>query len=306
MDRFEELRAFVGVVESGSFSAAAERLELAKSAVSRRVSDLERRLGVQLLSRTTRRLGLTDAGAAMHQHARRLLADLEEAEQSVSSEHSALSGRLKVTAPLTFGLRHMAPVVSAFCSANPRVQLELDLNDRQVDLVEEGFDLAVRIGTLADSSLIARRLNRIRMLTVASPAYLTIHGEPTHPLQLEQHAGLVYGLHAQSPWRYRDQDGRLFQPNVPRRYLSNNGENLCAMASAGLGVAVLPRFILHRALDAGALVAILGDYGLPEQALHLVYPPGRYLSRRARVFADDLLEAFSGDVPWEPDTASAR
>lgn len=299
MDRYEELRTLVAVVESGSFSAAAERLGLAKSAISRRLSDLESRLGVRLLSRTTRRLSPTDAGAALHERARQLLADLEEAESSVSSAQCALSGRLRVTTPHSFGLRHMGEVVATFCKAHPQVQLELELNDRQVDLIENGLDMAVRIGTLTDSTLIARRLNTLRLTTVASPHYLSAHGVPEQPLELEQHQGLIYTLTGRAPWRYRDHNGRLLQPQVPQRLAANNGEHLAAMAVAGLGVAVLPRFIVHDGVASGALVEILLDYQLPEAGLYLVYPPGRFLSRRAREFAEHLAQHLSGSVPWE-------
>ena len=303
MDRYEQIRALIAVVDSGSFSAAAEQLGQAKSMVSRRVSALEKRLGARLIQRTTRRLRLTDAGQAFHERARQLLMDLEEAENLVRSDQCALSGRLRITAPLSFGQTHMGPVIADFCRRHPQVQLDAAFNDHQMDLIEAGFDIALRIGVLSDSSLIAKRINTIRIVTVAAPAYLEQHGAPVTPLDLERHRGLHYSLNGADAWRYCDADDRLLQPRVPVRYMANNGDHLRDMAIAGLGVAVLPRFIVYQALRRGDLVALLEEYRLPEAGMYLVFPPGRFQSHRVRVFGEFLTERFSGDVPWEDERA---
>lgn len=300
MDRFADLEAFVAVVEAGGFGPAAERLGIAKSAVSRRVSALERRLGARLLNRTTRRISLTDGGRALHERARTILADLDEAEQSVAAEQQALHGRLKVAAPLSFGLLHLLTVLDDFLARHPGLQIELDLNDREVDLVEEGVDMAVRIGQLADSSLVARRLAPIRRVAVASAAYLAAHGTPEHPDDLVDHLGLRYtNIRRQDAWTFLDPRGRAVRPNVPERLRANNGEVLAAAAKDGLGIAILPTFTVHRAIEQGELVIILRDWQLADAGLHLVYPPGRFMSRRARAFSEALAQRFGERPYWD-------
>lgn len=298
MDRFADIEAFVAVVETGSFSAAAERLQATKSSVSRRVSGLESRLGVKLLNRTTRRLSLTDGGREFFDRAGRILADLREAEQAISDADCALRGRIRVAAPLSFGLLHLAPAINAFAVAHPEVRIELDLNDREVSLVEEGFDMAVRIGQLADSSLVARRLCRIRRIAVASPDYLARTGTPTRPEDLAGHGGLRYtNLSRQAFWSFRTADGRDLSPDVPDRLAANNGELLTQAAVDGLGITVQPTFIVHHALADGRLRQILAECETPSATMNAVFPPGRYRSRRVRVFADFLAERF-GDPPY--------
>lgn len=306
MDRFGDLEAFVAVVETGGFSPAAERLGVAKSAVSRRIVGLESRLGARLLNRTTRRISLTEAGRALYERAGRILADLEEAEQAVGHEQGQLRGRLKVAAPLSFGLLHMRPAINGLLMNHPDLQIELDVNDRQVDLVEEGFDLAVRIGRLADSSLVARRLTTIRSVAVASPDYLARHGRPEHPDELANHPGLRYtNVRRRDAWTFLDARGHTIRPNVPERLRANNGEVLAAAAEAGLGIAIQPTFTVYRAIEQGRLFPILTDWRLPDVGLHLVYPPGRFLSRRTRVFSDALAQRF-GDRPYWDDCLAAQ
>ncbi|MGB0714001.1 MAG: LysR family transcriptional regulator [Gammaproteobacteria bacterium] len=299
MDRFEELRALVAVVDAGGFSAAAERLQVAKSAISRRIADLEGRLGVRLIHRTTRRINLSGEGRALYERATRLLEDLGEAEQAVSSPAAALQGRVRVAAPLTFGLHHLSPVINAFIVQHQGLVLDLDLNDRKVDLVNDGFDMAVRIGRLEDSSLVARRINTIRMVCVASPAYLDAHGHPTHPSELSAHWGLRYtNLPRGYGWRFTGTDGTTVQADAPDRLTASNGDVLTQATVDGLGISVAPRFIVHRHLEQGILVPILEDFALEEVGLYLVYPPGRYQSRRVRLLADWLAERLGGDQPW--------
>ena len=300
MDRFADLEAFVTVVDLASFSAAAERLGVAKSAVSRRITQLEQRLGGRLLNRTTRRLSLTESGRAFHERAKRLLNDLDEAEQAVTTAHGALHGRLKVAAPLSFGLLHLQPIIMDFLAAHPDVEVELDLNDRQVDLVSEGFDLALRIGRLVDSTLIARRICSVRRITVASPDYLEAFGTPTHPEELSQHRGLRYAnVPRQDAWTYLDARGRELRPRVNDRLCANNGELLAVAAERGLGITIQPTFIVYRAIEVGSLVPLLEDFQLAEQGMYLVYPPGRFLARRVRAFSDFVAARLADRPYWD-------
>lgn len=298
MNKLAELEAFTAVVEANSFSAAGERLGMAKSVVSRRVSQLEERLGVRLLHRTTRRLTLTEEGRHFYQRAVQILADLDDAEQSVAAEAGELRGALKLAAPLSFGLLHMSTAIADFLLRHPALELNLDLNDRTINLVEEGFDMAVRIGDLDDSTLVARRLGTVRHVTCASPAYLAAHGRPAHPRELQHHVGLQYGnISYRRQWRYRSPGGETLYGQPQIRVRSNNGEALAAAACAGLGITTGPTFILAPHLRSGALVRILDDYTTPADGIHAVYPPGRLVPRRTRTFSDFLARRF-GDTPY--------
>jgi DNA-binding transcriptional LysR family regulator len=300
MDRFAHMQVFVGVVEAGSITAAAERLNLAKSAVSRRLAELEAHLGVSLIQRTTRRLNLTDSGRAFYARCVAILADLEEAESAVSQAHDALKGQLKVALPLAFGLLHLAPLVQEFMARHPEVRLELDFNDRQLDLMQEGFDLAVRIATLADSSLVARRLVSIRHIACASPAYLVRRGTPRRAADLAQHDCLAYSnVRDPALWNCQGPDGAPVQVRVPVRLAASSGEFLMRAALAGEGVVLLPTFYVHEALRAGQLVPVLADHVWPELAAYAVYPPTRHLSNRARALIDFLVERLAGEPGWD-------
>lgn len=300
MDRFADMRMFVAVVDAGSISGAAERLEVAKSAVSRRLTDLEARLGAELLHRTTRRLGLTDSGRAFFERAQRILADLEEAEQAVSQAHGAIRGRLKVALPLSFGLLHLAGLINEFLSRHPEVEFDLDFNDRQIDLMQEGFDLAIRIARLPDSSLIARKLAPIRHALCASPDYLARHGTPARADDLASHAGLVYSnLANPGLWSYVRPDGQPGSVQVPVKLRANNGDFLCRAAIAGQGVILHPTFYLSDAIRTGELVPLLTDHAWPELNAYALYPPTRHLSRRVRAFVDFLAEKLAGEPYWD-------
>ncbi len=300
MDRFADMRMFVAVVDAGSISGAAERLEVAKSAVSRRLTDLEARLGAELLHRTTRRLGLTDSGRAFFERAQRILADLEEAEQAVSQAHGAIRGRLKVALPLSFGLLHLAGLINEFLGLHPEVEFDLDFNDRQIDLMQEGFDLAIRIARLPDSSLIARKLAPIRHALCASPDYLARHGTPARADDLASHAGLVYSnLANPGLWSYVRPDGQPGSVQVPVKLRANNGDFLCRAAIAGQGVILHPTFYLSDAIRTGELVPLLTDHAWPEVNAYALYPPTRHLSRRVRAFVDFLAEKLAGEPYWD-------
>jgi len=302
MHRFVELECLVAVVEAGSFTAAADRLGIGKSVVSRRVAALEERLGVQLLARTTRRLSLTDSGRSFYEHCARILADLEEAESAVAQLHGDLRGRLRVALPLSFGLRHMADPIAEFGRRHPKISFDLDLNDRRVDLVEEGMDLAVRIGRLPDSTLIARKLFDARTVVCASPGYLEAHGVPETPEDLRDHVCLVYSnLSDPYRWVYTGADGTRHSVDIRHRMTISSGDFLCEAASRDLGIVLQPTFIAHERVRSGRLVPILTDYRWPVTPAYAVYPPTRHLSYRVREFIDFLVGHFAGTPAWDRD-----
>jgi DNA-binding transcriptional LysR family regulator len=300
MDKFANIEALVAVVEAGSFNAAGKRLGVAKSRVSRRISQLENRLGSRLLHRTTRRLTLTEAGRNFYQRAVQILAELDEAEQSVAAENTELRGAIKLAAPLTFGLRHLSGAITDFLDTHPAIELNLDLNDRNINLIEEGFDLAVRIGELQDSTLVVRRLGISRAITCASRAYLERYGEPAQPNDLHRHIGLQYSnLGYRQHWQYETPKGETVFAQPQIRIRANNGEALACAAIAGLGITTGPTFILGSYLREGSLVSILRDYRRPVVGIYALYPPGRMLPRRIRVFSDFLAERFGEHPYWD-------
>ncbi len=300
MDRFSELDAFVQIARSGSISAAAERLNVAKSAVSRRLADLEARLGVQLFNRTTRRVTLTEAGSNFLSRASALLDDLEEAEAEASAGMTELIGKLKIAAPLSFGLKHLQPVLSKFIDAHPGLDLEIDFSDRKVDLIEEGFDVAVRIGALADSSLIARKLCPVRQVVAAAPAFWKEYGAPAHPRDLEKLPCIRYSNIARPEivpyWGPGGEAGSL---TATIKMLANNGDFLTDMAIDGHGYLIEPTFFLVEPVEAGALQPALCNFAWAPANLFVLYPPTRRLSQRVRVFIDALVERFHNNPYWD-------
>jgi len=302
MHKFEDLQAFVAVVEAGTFTAAAERLDLAKSAISRRVSALEERLGVQLLRRTTRVLNLTETGSSFYEHSARILADLEEAEAAVQQEHGELRGTLRVALPLSFGVRHMCKPIAAFTKLHPKVEFDLNLNDRRIDLIEEGVDVALRIGQLQDSSHIARRIFDVRTVVCASPHYLKVHGEPQTPDDLRNHRCLVYSnLTDPGRWGYKDKDGNVVKIEVQPVMSASSGDFLANAAAHGMGLVIQPTFIASESIRRGNLVPVLTQYEWPISPAYAIYPPTRHLSYRVRAFIDFLAERFSGTPQWDRD-----
>ncbi len=297
----------MAVVEAGSITQAADRLGIAKSAVSRRLAGLEQRLGAELIRRTTRRLNLTDTGQGFYDQAARILADLDEAESAVARSQGELRGRLKVALPLSFGLRHMAGPIGEFARLHPKVSFDLDLNDRRVDLLEEGADLALRIGHLEDSSMIARRLFDARTVVVASTGYLEEHGTPTSPEELTNHQCLVYSNLAQpSRWKCYDADGASVAVDVNPWMAASSGDLICALAAEGRGIAMQPTFIAGPAVAVGELVPLLTDYQWPVTPAWAVYPPTRHLSHRVRAFIDFLAETFDGTPSWDRHCGGAE
>ena len=302
MDKFEDLQAFVAVVETGSFTAAADRLNTAKSAVSRRVSGLEQRLGVQLLRRTTRVLNVTDTGQSFYEHSARILADLVEAEAAVQQEHGELRGTLRVALPLSFGVRHMCKPIATFGKMHPKIDFDLDLNDRRVDLIEEGVDVALRIGRLRDSSYVAKKLFDVRTVICAAPHYLKAHGTVESPADLHNHRCLVYSNLAEpTKWVYQENDGSQHTIDVQPALQASSGDFLTNAAAHGMGIVIQPTFIASDAIRRGALVPILTDYVWPTTPAYAIYPPTRHLSYRVRAFIDFLAERFAGIPAWDRD-----
>ena len=300
MDRLAAMRAFARVAETRSFSEAARRLRVSKSVLSRQVAALEAELGVRLFHRTTRALTPTEIGQAYYQRVSRILADIDEAEQSVGLLQGAPRGRLKVNAPMSFGYLHLAPALPDFLSACPEIEVELAMNDRTVDLIEEGFDVAVRIGRLSDSSLVARKLAPMRLVVCASPAYLAERGAPATPADLKHHDCLLYSNEpAPEEWRFTTPEGNPWAATVHGRLCANNGDTLRIAALRGLGFVRLPTFIVGRDLQAGALVSVLADYVAQDSGLYAVYPQARHLSPKVRVFVDFLGERFGPHPYWD-------
>ncbi len=301
MSRFEEMQTFVRVVETGGISAAANRLGVAKSAVSRRLQELENRLGAQLLRRTTRRVTLTDAGRDFYGHSQRILEELAEAEQSLQSGQQALGGRLRINAPIALGVRHLLPAIGRLQAQHPQLVFDLDLDDREVDLIREEVDLLLRVGRLEDSSLVARRLCPIRFVYCASPDYLARRGEPARSQDLIDHDGLGYNLVPQSQqWWFDTGEGReQYLPHL--RLSSNNSDMLLGAAEAGMGIVLLPTFVCQRALVAGRLRPVLPEQPPPSLELYAVYSSRRHLPQRVRALIDFLVEWLSDTPPWDQE-----
>jgi len=306
MDRFLALTVFAKVVEQGGFARAADRLEMSTSAVSRHVSDLEAHLDVRLLNRTTRRLSLTESGRAFHERCVQLLADLEEAEEAVSATAIVPRGTLKLTCAVTFGIRHLAPAVAEFAARFPQLRFDLELSDRAVDIVEEGLDLAIRIGEIGSQALIGRRFGAMRLVPCAAPAYLAVHGTPINPEDLARHACLTYEYSSGANlWRFTDAEGRECVVKVAGPAHANNGRMLVALAAAGLGIAMEPDFIVAPEVRSGRLVRLLPGYTPPSAGIYAVYPSRRHLSAKVRTFVDFLVERFGRDAPWVLDETSS-
>jgi len=293
MDRFSEIRAFVTVAEQGSFVAAADRMELSRAMVTKLVAALEGRLGVRLMHRTTRRLSLTAEGESYLAEASLLLSELDELDARLSQGATRPAGRLRLTAPVSFGQRFLGRAITQFHLLYPHIEVELSLGDRRVDLVEEGYDLALRITRLGDSSLIARRLASVSDVVCASPEYLRTHGTPQHPQALSEHNCLIYTLTDQSgSWGYRLEDGSEGRVRVHGSLRANNGDILVDAAKHGLGITLQPRFLLERPLADGSLQQILTDFHWSDLELYAVYPVRRHVPGKVRVFVEFLQEFF--------------
>ena len=295
-----DVLAFVRVAETGAFARAGERMGLSKSVLSRRVARLEETLGARLLTRTAQGAQPTDIGQAYYERASNILAELEAAQEIVADAVTQVAGSIRLSAPISFGTRHLAPALVDFARQHPKVELDVSLDDKRVDLVGGGFDLAIRIGKLPDSSLKARRLTTVRASVLASPAYLAERGRPEHPRDLDGHDLLYYANLAMSE-QFRFKVGnRLEQVQGNIRMRADSGEMLKAAACAGLGIVTLPNFIASDAIESGELDIILSDYPVPEVGLHAVMPPARAATARVRALVDFLAERFSPDPDWDP------
>jgi DNA-binding transcriptional LysR family regulator len=299
MSDFDDILAFIRVVESESYTKAARRLGISKSMVSRRVARLEGKFGTRLLIRSTRGLTPTEAGRAFAERAAHALAELEEAEAAVAEGEREPSGALRIATPLSFGSMHLGPALAEFAQQYARISLDVSFSDRFVDLVEDGFDAAIRIGVLKDSSLIGRKLSPIRALLAASPDYLARHGRPATPRDLLHHRCLIYsGPGSDEQWRFRTGERWLaIKPSGPFR--ADNGEVLRDAAVAGLGITALPSFILSPALESGALEPILTDFALPERGLYVLRHAGPP-PLRLRLLIDFLAARFGPEPYWDP------
>jgi DNA-binding transcriptional LysR family regulator len=305
-DQLEGITVFAAVVDAGGFSAAGRALRCSKAAVSTQLRRLEDRLGVRLLQRTTRRLSLTEEGRAYYQHCRRILDEARDAADALQSLDAEPRGALRVNAPMSFGKLHLGAAIADFMTRHPSISVDLVLNDRLVDLIEDGFDMAIRISRLADSSLIVRRLAPCRRVVVASPDYWARKGRPARPEDLRRHEALIYDYQAEADaWTFKDNEsGARISVPVKGRYRANNGEVLLDAATRGLGVVLSPTFFFGDVLKSGALETALTDYEDDPLAVYAVYPHRRHLATRVRAFVDFLAERF-GDRPYWDDGCPA-
>ena len=300
MDQFTALKSFVAVGEAQSFTEAARRLRITKSAVSRQVSDLESELGARLLHRTTRSLSLTEAGHAYFQRAARILADLEDANRAVEEMRAAPRGKLRVSAPMSFGYLHLMPAISDFLWRYPDVVVDLAMNDEFVDLVDEGFDIAVRITTLPSSSLISRTLATARRVICASPEYLSAHDAPKTPDDLKSHVCLFYSnIGSARDWRFVSPDGAPWHVSVHGRLSANNGDALRIAALSGHGLVNLPTFLVGPDVLSGKLITVLDTFVAQDLSINAVYPHSRHLSPTVLAFVDFLVDRFAPEPYWD-------
>jgi DNA-binding transcriptional LysR family regulator len=299
MDKLASLRAFVKVVELGSFSEAGRQLRLSRSAISKYVSDLEHSLGVQLLNRTTRHASANESGQAYFERAMNILSEMDAADQAVTQLQATPRGLLRVNAPMSFGTLQLGPAIADFMGLYPELQIQLVLSDEQIDPVQDGFDVTLRIADLESSSLIARKIVPIDRVICASPDYLAKHGTPKHPSDLRSHSLLTYGfLLTGNQWKLTGKDGdHWIQPNWT--LCANNAEVLRDAAIKDTGVALLPSFLAAEALRTQALRSFLSDYSAPPLTLYAIYPPTRHLAVKVRLFIDFLADRFSGLPAWE-------
>jgi len=293
MDRFLEMQTFCAVVDAGSFVKAADVLGVSKAAVSRYVGELEARLGVRLLHRTTRRMSLTEEGTVFDARCRELLSGVEEAEAELSSRSGAARGLLRVNAPVTFGIRHLAPLWATFRDRHPQVRVDVTLSDRVVDLVDEGYDLAIRIATLPSSTLISKRLATTRMVLCASPPYLKSRGVPSHPSDLADHDVIAYSYWSSGDqWPFDGPDGPVSVTIKPWMH-SNNGDTCRAVALAHQGVILQPSFLVGDDLAAGRLVELLPEFRSIELGIYAIYPTRKHVALKVRALIDFLAQQFS-------------
>jgi DNA-binding transcriptional LysR family regulator len=299
VDRLAAIQVFAQVVESGSFAKAAARLGVSTSAASRHVAELESHLQTRLLNRTTRRVSLTESGRAFYERSVQLLGDLQEAEQEASSAAVMPRGTIRLTTSVNFGVRHVAPAIAEFLASYRDVRFDVSLSDRVVDLVEEGFDLAIRIGLPGADNLVARKLGETRLVPCASPAYLERHGAPKTPEDLATHNCFTYEyVTPRNVWRFRDRAGNEHTVRIAGTLHSNNGDLLAEAAALGAGIVFEPAFIVGPEVRSGRLVPLLQDFVPPPVSIYAVYPSRKHLSAKVRRFVEHLIERFSQAQDW--------
>jgi DNA-binding transcriptional LysR family regulator len=299
MDRLAAIQVFAQVVESGSFARAAQRLGLSTSAASRQVAELEGYLQTRLLNRTTRKVSLTESGRAFYERSVQLLSDLAEAEQEASRAAVEPRGTIRLTTSVNFGVRHVAPAIADFLREHPGVRFDVSLSDRVVDLVEEGFDLAIRVGAPGADNLVARKLGETRLVPCASPAYLAAHGAPATPEDLAKHNCFTYEyVSPRNLWRFHDRAGSERSVRVSGTLHSNNGDLLAEAAVRGAGIVFEPAFIVGPDVRAGRLVPLLQEYVPPPMPIYAVYPSRKHLSAKVRRFVEFLMARFADAQDW--------
>ena len=300
MDRLRAFEVFVTVVAQDGFARAAEVLDTSPANVTRYVKDLESHLGTRLLNRSSHKLSLTEAGKALYERGKAIVEEVAEVEAIASSSTLVPRGRLRLNAPLSFGIRHLAPLWPKFMEKYPEVDLDIDLIDRVIDLVEEGYDMTVRVSPRGSASNVARRLATARHIVCASPAYLLRHGRPNVPADLKKHTciGYSYAPHAEE-WQFTDDKGKAHVVKVNIGMQSNNCDTMRAAALAGQGIIWQPTFMVGDDVRKGRLVSLLPGYHLPEVEVLAVFPSRRHLSAKVRVMVDFLVEAFKGTPPWD-------
>lgn len=295
MNDLSDMRLFVEVVESGGLNRAAAHLGISKSIVSRRIAALEADLGARLLARTTRGIAPTEAGLEFKRRSERILADVAEAREAVAEQGGEMVGRLRVSVPLVFGIRHITPLLAELALRHPRLEIDISFSDRLVDLIEDRFDAAIRIGTLRDSSLVARRIAPVRAALVASPSYLDRRGRPTQPNDLLRHDCLVYSGISSPDWQMR-MGKRWVSVRPAGRLHADNGEATVRLAVAGLGIANAPDFLIAPDIRSGALEVVLPNHPLPEFGIYVLRAPGPNVPAKVRALIDAMVERF-GDAP---------
>lgn len=299
MDTLTSMKVFAAVVEGGSFAAAADRLDMSRAMTSKYVAHLEHHLGTRLLQRTTRRLTLTESGAGYHERCLQILADIRAAEEGALHLTETPRGTLRVTVPVSFGILHLGPIVPHYLQQYPDVKLDIMLTDRRVDLIDEGLDLAVRIGTLPESELIARKFAADRVAICAAPTYLARHGTPLVPEDLGRHSCLNYAYAAGGDeWKLTGPDGRQHSVKVGGGLRANNGDMLKLAAIGGAGLMRQPLFLCADDIRAGRLVEVLADYRSAELGMYALYPSRKHLSAKVRTFVDFLVDAFAMKKDW--------
>ncbi len=298
LDHFNVIPYFIAVVDHQGFSPAAHALGISKSAMSKRISQLEAHLGVRLLHRTTRKISLTEAGSRYYEYAAKANAEAQNAEDAVSQLQGEPQGKLKINAPMSFGLIHMAGLIPEFLLRYPKISIDLVMDDKAVDLIEQGFDVAIRNGELTDSSLVARRLAPIHSIVCASPAYLERFGRPEHPSELAEHNCLLYSYSTnKDQWQFNKTEQQVCI-HVDGNYRVNNSDALKQAVLKGLGVGRLPSFVVGDALRDGSLVNLFPEYRMPAKKVYAIYPERHYLPAKVRAFLDFAIEYFGEDYPY--------